>query len=454
MAYVKFDIFDNIPLITLIIFYVIVLKMYLSDIEIIRVALKESKASKIKLLDKLIFKNENTRLNRNRVMNFEGFNFKIGDNEFLERIKETVEKFKLNELVKICDVLSIASEGTQLEIAKNIITCLCDFEILKNSITTENILEEETDELRKCDQSVQYENESCDDNVFKIDSSVKSLNNKYEQNIIVSFNDIESIITPFKGERYENVLNWIENFEAQAELLSLSEVHKFIYAKRCLRGNALVVVRSESNINSWQQLKDLLMEEFKTSFNSAEVHEMLQKRKMKSNESPLEYFYSMKEISQQSSIDEQALISYIIKGINDSTQNKTMLFGCTSIVEFKTKLRVYETYKREMKQSESFNRVPNASNEIGKRPQIHCYNCQQLGHKAYECKAKTKHPKPKNFNYTKVLKAPTTHTVQDLPPNPCKFCAQLGIMNAFHWGYSCINKPYRTETTPQPQPKQ
>ncbi|GFR28957.1 hypothetical protein TNCT_269901 [Trichonephila clavata] len=41
------------------------------------------------------------------------------------------------------------------------------------------------------------------------------------------------------GERHENVLNWIENFEAQAELLLLSQVHKFIYAKRCLKGNAL-----------------------------------------------------------------------------------------------------------------------------------------------------------------------------------------------------------------------
>ncbi|GFY56718.1 hypothetical protein TNIN_319151 [Trichonephila inaurata madagascariensis] len=93
-------------------------------------------------------------------------------------MKETVDKFTLNELVKICDVLSIDSEGTQLEIAKNIVTCLCDFEILKDSLTTEEILEEETDELRKCDQSVQYENKSCDDNVFKIDSSVNSINNK------------------------------------------------------------------------------------------------------------------------------------------------------------------------------------------------------------------------------------------------------------------------------------
>ncbi|GFY58855.1 retrovirus-related Pol polyprotein from transposon 297 [Trichonephila inaurata madagascariensis] len=158
-------------------------------------------------------------------------------------IKETVDKFTLNELVKICDVLSIDSEGTQLEIAKHIVTCLCDFEILKDSLTTEEILEEETDELSKCDQSVQYENKSCDDNVFKIDSIVNSINNKYEQKIIVSFNDIESVITPFKGERHENVLHWIENFEAQSELLSLTEVHKFIYAKRCLRGNASLVVR-------------------------------------------------------------------------------------------------------------------------------------------------------------------------------------------------------------------
>ncbi|GFY54748.1 hypothetical protein TNIN_252451 [Trichonephila inaurata madagascariensis] len=144
----------------------------------------------------------------------------------------------------------IDSEGTQLEIAKNIVTCLCDFEIFKYSLTTEEILEEETDELSKCDQSVQYENKSCDDNVFKIDSSVNSINNKYEQKIIVSFNDIKSVITPFKGERHENVLHWIENFEAQSELLSLSEVHKFIYAKRCLRGNASLIVRSETGINS------------------------------------------------------------------------------------------------------------------------------------------------------------------------------------------------------------
>ncbi|GFY72811.1 transposon Ty3-G Gag-Pol polyprotein [Trichonephila inaurata madagascariensis] len=211
-------------------------------------------------------------------------------------------------------------------------------------------------------------------------AGVNSINSKYEQKIIVSFNDIESVITPFKGERHENVLHWIENFEAQSELLSLSEVHKFIYAKRCLRGNASLVVRSETDINSWKQLKDLLMEEFKISFNSAEVHEMLQKRKIKSNEFPLEYFYAMKEISQQSSIDDQALITFIIKGINDSTQNKAMLFRCTSIIEFKTKLRVYEIYKREMKQPESFNRVPNVSNEVGKRSQIHCYNCQQQGH--------------------------------------------------------------------------
>ncbi|GFY59746.1 hypothetical protein TNIN_413651 [Trichonephila inaurata madagascariensis] len=71
-----------------------------------------------------------------------------------------------------------------------------------------------------------------------------------------------------------------------------------------------------------------------------------------------------------------------------------------------------------MKQSESFNRVPNVSNEVGKRSQIHCYNCQQQGHKSYECKAKIRNSKPKNFNYTKGLKTPTTHTVQDLPPNP------------------------------------
>ena len=35
----------------------------------------------------------------------------------------------------------------------------------------------------------------------------------------------------------------------------------------------------------------------------------------------------------------------------------------------------------------------------------------------------------------------TTHFSQELPPSPCKFCAQQGIANAYHWGQTCINRP-------------
>ncbi|GFT34132.1 transposon Tf2-11 polyprotein [Nephila pilipes] len=130
------------------------------------------------------------RLNCNRVLNFEGFNLKIGHNELLEIIKETVDKFTLKELIKICDVLSVTGEEMKSEIAKNIITSLCDFEIFKNSLTTDDRSEEETNELRKCDKSVQYENKNCEDYAFKIDSSVNSVNTKYEQEIVESFNRV------------------------------------------------------------------------------------------------------------------------------------------------------------------------------------------------------------------------------------------------------------------------
>lgn len=56
---------------------------------------------------------------------------------------------------------------------------------------------------------------------------------------------------------------------------------------------------------------------------------------------------------------------------------------------------------------------------------------------------------------TTSAKNHASHFSQDFPPKPCKFCAKLGIINAFHWGQSCINKPnsFGTEL-PVLEPKQ
>ncbi|GFR05739.1 transposon Tf2-6 polyprotein [Trichonephila clavata] len=61
----------------------------------------------------------------------------------------------------------------------------------------------------------------------------------------------------------------------------------------------------------------------------------------------------MKELSNFGKIDEAALIHYVIKGINDKPENKTILYGCKNLIEFKEKLKVYEVMKSDFVRSKS-----------------------------------------------------------------------------------------------------
>lgn len=86
------------------------------------------------------------------------------------------------------------------------------------------------------------------------------------------------------------------DFEEAAILFGWSELEKVIYAKKSLTGLAKLFVQSEGVIKSWKLLKTILHEEFSKEVSSAELHEMLAKRKMKKDEKVQEYFLVMKEL--------------------------------------------------------------------------------------------------------------------------------------------------------------
>lgn len=50
----------------------------------------------------------------------------------------------------------------------------------------------------------------------------------------------------------------------------------------------------------------------------------------------------MREIANRGSIDKISLIHYMIQGINDSLQNKVLLFGCSDLTVFHQKLLIDE----------------------------------------------------------------------------------------------------------------
>ncbi|KAK9728024.1 RNase H-like domain found in reverse transcriptase [Popillia japonica] len=78
-----------------------------------------------------------------------------------------------------------------------------------------------------------------------------------------------------------SVERWIEEFEDNAELMEWNDLHKYIFAKKSLRGLAKLYIQGEAGLNSWRSLKRTLLKEFSTKINSVKLHETLRTRQIK-----------------------------------------------------------------------------------------------------------------------------------------------------------------------------
>ena len=107
----------------------------------------------------------------------------------------------------------------------------------------------------------------------------------------ILFVDVENFVTPFSGSETENVSSWIKSFKDASTLLNLSPLQKIIFEKRLMTGKAKLFLSSESQIHTWQQMKNSLLHEYTSGFNSAQLHEMLSQRTMHSDETLDEYFF-------------------------------------------------------------------------------------------------------------------------------------------------------------------
>ncbi|GBM79975.1 hypothetical protein AVEN_61143-1 [Araneus ventricosus] len=133
---------------------------------------------------------------------------------------------------------------------------------------------------------------------------------------------------PFDDDSHQSVEKWIGLFEDVANMFTLSDLHKLVFGKRSLKGKAKLSIQSETSVNSWEKLKDLLLSEFGYSCNSAELHEMLRKRKLKDNESLEKYFLKMKQLCNRGNVEDTTLMQYVINGILASVIRKSISYGC------------------------------------------------------------------------------------------------------------------------------
>ncbi|XP_043063249.1 uncharacterized protein LOC122319695 [Drosophila yakuba] len=165
-----------------------------------------------------------------------------------------------------------------------------------------------------------------------------------------------------------------------------NELQKLIFAKKSLKGVAKLFVLSEKRLNSWNALKKSLLSEFKSTVSSKQIHKQLGESKRRANENAQEYLYRMKDIASRGKVEEEALIQYVIDGIDELSLNKSVLYGARNLSDFKRKLKDYQIINIKSKFSDGSVKgkkwQPMFSDAKSDKKEIACYNCGEKGHLA------------------------------------------------------------------------
>ncbi|XP_073811783.1 uncharacterized protein [Musca autumnalis] len=419
----------------------------LGDYDVIRNNLSTSKRTITTALHKFIFGEEGDRSNRKRLRNFEGFEYAEDSAEYQEKVKYIKQNLSTADLVSICNLLCLSYDVEDL--CAHIFSNLKKGMLLTNDVDVESQADDDEAENEVDDaESLTNDDEpgSTSDNDLtmvprKIDdndvntvsqnlqSRVRMGNNNfsngneegrqhilkqqqptnkvhsedYENNkeniatagqynqslhvpkFAMNFRDIEDTIRNFDGSKNLSIRSWLDEFEDNARVMCWDQFQMFIFAKRSLKGLAKLFISSERGITSYNQLKRALLDEFDTVVNSCQLHKMLMERKMLKNESIQEYFLHMREIASRGSIEDKALMQYVIEGIKDSTVNKTILFGAENINEFKKKLRCYEMMQSSTVKKEYVTPVQAKMPNKTEKTEMKCYNCGAKGHTSKKC---------------------------------------------------------------------
>lgn len=220
--------------------------------------------------------------------------------------------------------------------------------------------------------------------------------------------EVESAFYEFSGTEVYSVEKWIDDFDEMADSIGLTNLRRFVLAKKKLTGLAKLSLGTVSHITNWDMLKVYLREEFRKKENSAIIHETLRARKRKVGENVLEYFLVMREIGAKANLDIDAIITHTVNGINDNGPDKTLLYGARTMEEFREKLRLYQglkdsKYGRDVRQhnqpveekSSSYrntNSRSSSSRSAGTKAAAPrstiCYRCGLEGHIAKDCSKK------------------------------------------------------------------
>lgn len=385
----------------------------LNDIPIIKDNIKSAPLKTIKAFHKIIFEIDGDRTSRRKVREFSGFPFDNNSDEYKQKLAYIETNFSVSDLSVISNIINIDYNVDKKDLIKTICEKLMDLQELKRNIEQDE--GEDQDEEEEDEKEEEFNNEVASQNSFMSES-------RYQMpTFSMNFRDMEDSIRSFDRTSAIPIEKWISDLEDLAMIMGWTELHKFVFARKSLKGLAKLFIQSESNINTYDSLKKALLKEFSATLTSAQVHQMLAKRKISRNGSVEEYFLKMRELANRSKIEDASLMQYVIDGITDDVRNKVVLFGATTMTEFKQKLKIYNEIKSKVESrsqtanetNSSYSGTKPKTKEFNKREEksircnncggqghfskdcrnrdkgVKCFACQKFGHKANECKEKS-----------------------------------------------------------------
>lgn len=304
----------------------------LAQIETIKQKIRSATTAAIKALHQLIFENDGDRKNRQRLRDFQGFTFREDSPEYVSKL-EYAKRLTLGDLISCCNILGLEYDGNKEEV----ITWICRSLMDLNTLTHADESSESEEENEESDESGEDKERLNENENQRGARRIKQVS----MNFSMTYRDVENSIKSFSGNDAYPVERWITDFEDTGTLFSWTELQKVVFAKKSLTGPAKILVESEGIIKTWKKLKSVLKEKFSDKINSAQLHEMLLKRKMKKEETIQEYYLVMKELASRGKIGPDALVQYVIDGIQDDTNSKLVLYGARKLEDFKEKLKAF-----------------------------------------------------------------------------------------------------------------
>ncbi|GFV75352.1 transposon Tf2-9 polyprotein [Trichonephila clavipes] len=209
---------------------------------------------------------------------------------------------------------------TELESCCDIIlTHLCDLTLFKSTALnsgSESDLElnEKSPPENRHSQTITSDSASNDLH----SENMKSLNlNDSAQNLLplldkqnacnsfLSFNlrDLLELVKPFTSRDSYSIETFISDTEDIFRLYQITNpIHQIIFVKKCLKGPAENLIRSIRGITNWSQMKEHLLNDFSDRINSAQLHNMMQVRRLKPTETLQEYFLTMRDLAHKDAI--------------------------------------------------------------------------------------------------------------------------------------------------------